>query len=213
MRTPDRDQRRSALAALSTALIIVLATAIPVGGALSAEYWIFPNGTAYQASIEINDTSRYEFADVGFMGETVPITVGDVSLTVNGTPVPFNHSTPWGRPHAITFPRGNYTLSYHAPLRDNHLQGFFEKPHNVNVTIPQEFDVRNPLIAGLSPGANVTRFPDNTTLVQWNRSYTFDLRFYDTTREQILYFFLQFMGILVILLVVIPYLLSLKRPE
>ncbi len=147
------------------------------------------------------------------MGENVPIPVRDVNLMTNGMPAPFNESTPWGRPHAITFSKGNYTLSYTAPLRDNHLQGVFEKPYNVNVTIPQEFDVRNPLLAGLSTGANVTRLGDNTTLVQWNRSYTFDLRFYDETREQILYFFLQFMGILVVVLVVIPYLLSMKKAE
>jgi hypothetical protein len=192
---------------------VILLVVVPPAGALSADYWIFPNGTAYQASIEINDTSRYEFADIGFMGETVPLMVGDVHLMANGTSVEFNQSTPWGRPQAITFTPGNYTVSYIAPLRDNHLQGVFEKPYNVNVTIPQEFDVRNPLLAGLSTGANVTRFFDNTTLVQWNRSYTFDLRFYDETREQFLYFFLQFMGILIVVLVVIPYILSLKRSE
>ena len=180
---------------------------------MSADYQVFPNGTAYQASIEINDTSRYEFADIGFMGENVPLTVGDVRLTANGTSVAFNQSTPWGQPQSITFTKGNYTVSYIAPLRDNHLQGVFEKPYNVNVTIPQEFDVRNPLLAGLSTGANVTRFSDNTTLVQWNRSYTFDLRFYDETREQLLYFFLQFMGILIVVLVVIPYVLSMKKSE
>ena len=111
------------------------------------------------------------------MGETVPLMVGDVHLMSNGTPVEFNQTSPWGRPQAITFTLGNYTVSYIAPLKDNHLQGVFEKPYHVNVTIPQEFDVRNPLLAGLSNGANVTRFSDNTTLVQWNRSYTFDLRF------------------------------------
>ena len=83
----------------------------------------------------------------------------------------------------------------------------------MNVTIPEEFDVRNLLLAGLSTGANVTRFSDNTTLVQWNMSYTFDLRFYDETREQLLYFFLQFMGILVVVLVIIPYVLSMKKSE
>jgi hypothetical protein len=186
---------------------------VPSAGALSADYRIFPNGTAYQAAIEINDTARYEFADIGFMGENVPITVGEVNLTANGMPVAFNESSPWGRPYAITFAKGNYTVSYVAPLRDNHLQGVFNKPYHVNVTIPEEFDVRNPLLAGLSTGANVTHFTDNTTLVQWNRSYVFDLRFYDQTREQILYFFLQFMIILVLVLVVIPYLLSLKRPD
>lgn len=147
------------------------------------------------------------------MGENVPITVGDVNLTVNGTPVEFNESTAWGRPHAISFPKGNYTVSYSAPLRDNHLQGVFQKPYLVNVTLPEEFHVQNPLLAGLSNGANVTRFSDNTTLVQWNRSYAFDLRFYDETREQLLYFFLQFMVILIVVLVVIPYVMSMKRPE
>jgi hypothetical protein len=212
MRTPDRDQRRSSLAALCAALVILLITG-PHAGALSADYRIFPNGTAYQASIEINDTARYEFADIGFMGENVPIPVGEISLLANGTPVEFNQSTPWGRPHAITFTKGNYTVSFIAPLRDNHLQGVFDKPYHVNVTIPREFDVRNPLLAGLSAGANVTRFSDNTTFVQWNKSYAFDLRFYDETREQILFFFLQFMGILVVVLVAIPYLLSLKRSD
>jgi hypothetical protein len=212
MRTPDRDQRRSPLAALCAALVILLIT-VPPAGALSADYRIFPNGTAYQASIEINDTYRYEFADIGFMGENVPVAVGDIQLLANGTPVGFNRSTPWGQPQAITFTKGNYTVSYVAPLRDNHLQGVFEKAYYVNVTIPQEFDVRNPLLAGLSTGANVTRFSDNTTLVQWNRSYAFDLRFYDQTREQLLYFFLQFMGILVIVLVVIPYIMSMKKSE
>jgi len=150
---------------------------------------------------------------MGFMGENVPLSVSNVNLTANGMPVEFNESTPWGRPRAITFAKGNYSVSYIAPLRDNHLQGVFEKPYHVNVTIPREFDVQNPLLAGLSTGANVTRFSDNSTLVQWNRSYSFDLRFYDETREQFLFFFLQFMGILVVVLVVIPYILSMKRSE
>jgi hypothetical protein len=181
--------------------------------ALSADYRIFPNGTAYRAEIEISDTARYEFSEMGFMGENVPITVGEVHLTKNGTPAVFNQSSPWGQPSSLTFDRGNYTVSFIAPLKDNHLQGIFEKPYHVNVSIPREFDVRNPLLAGLSVGANVTRFGDNTTLVQWNETYSFDLRFYDAAREEILYFFLQFMGILLIVLVIIPYILSMKKSE
>lgn len=147
------------------------------------------------------------------MGENVPITVGEITLTSSGLPVPFNHSTPWGRPHAITFEKGNYTVSYTAPLRDNRLQGVFLRPYLVNVTLPEEFSVQNPLLAGLSTGANVTRFSDNTTLVQWNQTYTFDLRFYDEHREQILFLFLQFMGILIVVLIIIPYILSMRREE
>jgi hypothetical protein len=76
----------------------------------------------------------------------------------------------------------------------------------VNVTLPQEFDVRNPLLAGISPyGATVTRHDDNTTTVIWNKTSSFDLRFYDPGREELLYFFLQMMAILVVVFVVIPY--------
>ena len=190
--------------------MIVLA-AMPAAGALSADYLILPNGTSYRAAIEVTDVSRYEFADIGFMGENVPVQVADVQLTGNCSPCQYNWSRPWGAPAEIEFGKGNYTISYLAPLHDNTLQGVFTRPYHVNVTIPQEFDVRNPLLAGISQGANVTRHTDNTTTVQWNVTNTFNVRFYDPGQEEIFWFFLQFMGILVLVLVVIPYVLSQKK--
>jgi hypothetical protein len=189
--------------------------ALPPAAALSAEYVIFPNGTAYRASIEITDASQYEFADVGLMGENVPVSVGEVILTGNCSPCRYNWSSPvlLSNRKEISFERGNYTVSYVAPLRDNHLQGSFEKPYYVNVAIPPEFDVQNPLLAGISMGANVTRHADNTTTVQWNRILSFDLRYYNQGQQDLLYFFLQFMGIFVLILVVIPYLISKKKDE
>jgi hypothetical protein len=212
MRTPDRDQCGPAFAALCIALVITLA-AIPAAAALSADYVVLPNGTAYHASIEITDVARYEFADVGFMGENVPVQVADVQLTGNCSPCQFNWSRPWGAPAAITFPKGNYTISYIAPLHDNTLQGQFKRPYSVNVTIPPAFDVKNPLLAGISQGANVTKFSDNTTTVQWNKTALFNVRFYDPWHEELLWFFLQFMGILALILVVIPYIMSMKKSE
>jgi hypothetical protein len=212
MRTPDRDQRGPAFAAFCAALVIILA-AIPAATALSADYTVLPNGTEYRAAIEVTDVSRYEFADIGFMGENVPVQVAEVQLTGNCSPCQFNWSRPWGTPSRIEFEKGNYTVSYLAPLHDNNLQGTFTRPYHVNVTIPREFDVRNPLLAGISQGANVTRHADNTTTVQWNKTMVFNVRFYDPGREEILWFFLQFMGILVLVLVVIPYILSMKKTE
>ncbi|MDD1689518.1 MAG: DUF5803 family protein [Methanoregula sp.] len=212
MRTPDRDQRGPALAALCAALVIVLA-AIPAATALSADYVVLPNGTAYRVAIEVTDVSRYEFADIGFMGENVPVQVSEVQLSGNCSPCQFNWSRPWGAPSRIEFAKGNYTISYLAPLRDNNLQGVFTRPYHVNVTIPQEFNVQNLLLAGISQGANVTRHTDNTTTVQWNKTASFNVRFYDSGREELLWFFLQFMGILVLVLVVIPYILSMKKTE
>jgi len=147
------------------------------------------------------------------MGESVPVQVGDVRLTGNCSPCRFNWSRPWGAPSSISFERGNYTVSYLAPLHDNNLQVVFDRPYHVNVTVPQEFDVRNPLLAGISQGANVTRHADNTTTIQWNKTAAFNVRFYDQGREELLWFFLQFMGILTLVMVGIPYLLSMRKAE
>jgi hypothetical protein len=212
MRTPDRDQRRSALTALCTALVILLVLILPAG-ALSADYSVFPNGTAYRAIIGINDTERYAFTDMGSLGEDVPLAAGDVQLTRGDQPVAFNWSRPWGAPASISFAKGNYTVSFIAPLRDNNLKAVFLKPYNVNVTLPQELDVQNPLLAGMSNGANVTRSADNITTIRWSKTYTFDLRFYTQGQKDLLFFFLQFMGILIVVLVVIPYVLSMRNEE
>ena len=147
------------------------------------------------------------------MGENVPVQVSDVQLAGNCSPCTFNWSRPWGAPSAIEFPKGNYTVSFQAPLHDNNLQGTYIRPYHVNVTIPPEFDVRNPLLAGISQGASITRNPDNTTIVQWNKTVMFNVRFYNAWQEEILWFFAQFMAILVVILVAIPYLPSQRKIE
>jgi hypothetical protein len=77
--------------------------------------------------------------------------------------------------------------------------------------LPQNFSVQNPLLAGISNGANVTRNADNSTTINWTKTYSFDLRFYSQSQQDLLFFFLQFMGILIFVLVVIPYLLSMRQ--
>jgi len=99
-----------------------------------------------------------------------------------------------------------------APLRDNHLQANYGRVYQVNVTIPPEFDVRNPLLAGISPGADVTRHTDNRTQVLWNKTAAFDLRFYDQGRESLLYMFGNFMIVIAIVLL-LPYFMMRKKPE
>jgi hypothetical protein len=182
-------------------------------GALSAEYNVFPNGTAYRAILEINDTERYTFSDMGFMGEDVPLAVGDVQLISGGLAVGYNWSRPWGASSSISFPKGNYTLAFTAPLRDNSLNAVYTRPYNVSVMLPLNFSVQNPILASLSNGANVTRNEDNSTSIHWTKTYTFDLRFYSQWQQDILFFFLQFMGILIVVLVIIPYVLSMRKED
>jgi hypothetical protein len=209
MRATNRDRREPAFIALCAALVALLAL-IPAAGALSAEYQVFPNGTAYSAVIELTDASAYQFIDTGLLGQSTPLTVGGVKLTGNCSPCQFNWSTSFTEPSTITFAEGNYTLSYIGPLQNDDLQKTFDEPYDVNVTLPEEFDVRDPLLAGLSYGANVTRYPDNTTVVRWDNATSFDLRFYDKSRESLLFTFATF-WIAISLILLVPFVLTWKK--
>ena len=58
----------------------------------------------------------------------------------------------------------------------------------------------------------MTRFSDNTTQVTWNQTQSFNLRFDDQAREDLLYLFAEFMIILAVILLM-PFLLMRKPPE
>lgn len=176
--------------------------------ALNAEYRVFTNGTAYNASIDLVNADRFEFSDMGVLGERIPLKVSNIALSGNCSPCTFNMSGAF----AVTFKKGNYTIAYTAPLKDFHLQAVFEKPYTVYVSIPPEFDVRNPLIAGISPGATISSGYNNSTTVQWNQTTSLDLRFYDRNRENLLYLFGNFWLVIAIVLLV-PFLLTIKRKE
>jgi len=174
--------------------------------ALHAEYRVLPNGTAYNASIDVADVNKFDFFELGMLGERIPQRVGNIEVTGNCSPCEFNVSGI----SSITFARGNYTVLYTAPMRDYHLQAAFDSPYRVNVTLPQEFDVRNPLLAGISPGAVIIGERNNTTTVQWNRTMSVDLRFYDNNRETLLYMFGNFWVVIAIVLLV-PFLITVRR--
>ncbi|MCX6681666.1 MAG: hypothetical protein NTY71_01595 [Methanoregula sp.] len=204
MRTPDRDRCRPAISALCAALVITLLV-IPCA-ALHAEYRVLSNGTAYNASIDVADVNKFDFFELGMMGERIPQKVGNIEVTGNCSPCEFNVSGI----SSITFARGNYTILYTAPMRDYHLQAAFDSLYRVNVTLPQDFDARNPLLAGISSGAVIIGEYDNTTTVMWNRTMSVDLRFYDNNREALLYMFGNFWVVIAIVLLV-PFLITVRR--
>ncbi|OPY36472.1 MAG: hypothetical protein A4E35_02011 [Methanoregula sp. PtaU1.Bin051] len=168
---------------------------------------MLPNGTAYNASVDIADADRFEFHELGILGERIPIKAGNIQLSGNCSPCNYTANGF----SVITFEKGNYTLLYMAPLRDFHLQAAFDKPYSVNVTLPEGFDARNPLLAGISPaGAAVTGGPENSTTIAWNRTAAVDLRFYDRNRETLLYFFGNFWIVIAIVLLT-PFFLTMRK--
>jgi hypothetical protein len=206
MRTPDRDRRGFAVAAICIALVAALLV-LP-GAALHAEYHILPNGTAYNASIDVAGAQKFEFFETGMLGERIPQKVSNIEVAGNCSPCLFNMSGA----SSITFPQGNYTIRYMAPLRDFHLMAGFERPYSVNISLPREFDVRNPLLAGMNPGAVIISERDNSTTVQWNRTTSVDLRFYDQNRETLLYLFGNFWIIIAVVLL-LPFMITVRRKQ
>lgn len=113
---------------------------------------------------------------------------------------------------AITFEKGDYTINYTAPLRDFHLQLVFDKPYRINITLPERFDLRNPLLGSISSGGTWYRGHDNSTTIWWNRTTAADLRFYDSERESLLYLFGNFWVVIAIVLLM-PFLLTMRKKE
>ena len=108
MQTSHRDRCGSAVPALCIALLLIPG----VAQALTAEYNILPNGTAYQGSVEIRNADRYSFTETGFLGERIPVQVSGVTLSGDCPPPSCNFS--FSDRFTITFPKGNYTVMIHA---------------------------------------------------------------------------------------------------
>jgi hypothetical protein len=176
--------------------------------ALDAEYRVLPNGTAYNASVDVAGAQKFEFFETGMLGERIPQKVSNIEVTGNCSPCLFNMSGS----SSITFSKGNYTIRYMAPLRDFHLVAAFEQPYSVNISLPVEFDVRNPLLAGMNPGAVIISENDNSTTIRWNRIMSVDLRFYDMNRETLLYLFGNFWIIIAVVLL-LPFMITVRRKQ
>lgn len=157
--------------------------------------------------MELTDAERYEFFETGVLGERVPLVVRDVVLSGACNPCGFT----WDRDSVITFPRGNYTLSFQGPVRQNHFMAAFESARHVTVILPEGLDVRNPALGMISAGGVVTARDDGGVSVTWNATRVAEVRFYDRGREDLLYIFANFWVIIAIVLLV-PFLLTWKKP-
>ncbi|HNS82813.1 MAG TPA: DUF5803 family protein [Methanolinea sp.] len=204
MRASHGDRCRFALVALCLAALLTILPA----AALGAEYRITQNGTSYRAALDLVDAERFEFHEIGMLGERIPLQVSDVALSGDCNPCEFEQS---GNA-AITFQRGNYTLFFQGPVRDNHFVATFESPRRVSVLLPPGLDVRNPALGMISQGGIVTDSGVEGIIVTWNSTRTAEVRFYDEGRENLLYIFANFWIIIAVVLLV-PFLLTWKRRE
>ena len=201
MRTSSRDRRGHIIAALCLALILISAPA----AAQEAVFRVLPDGTAYEASIEVSG-DIYTLWTPGLLGERVPLRVEDLEVLGPTGAVEYREE---GR-GVITFPEGNYTISYRVPVRNNQLVAAFDTPYNVTVVLPQVFKVDNPLIGMVSTGGVVSPGPNETTEIAWDRAKVVEVRFYTPEREMLLTTF-GTIWLAVALVLIFPFLFSRRR--
>jgi len=168
---------------------------------------VLPGGTAYEASVQVTGT-EHTFWTPGMMGERVPLQVEELKVLGPSGPVEYQEA---GR-GVITFPDGNYTVTYQAPVRDNHFVAAFNTPNAVTITLPEGFDVRNPLIGMISPGGVVSTGPNETTEIAWDQIAVAEVRFYTPDREILLTAF-GTIWLVVALVLILPFLLSRRRKD
>lgn len=203
MRTAHRNRRRSQVALVCLALILCVGTV----SALSAEFTVGENGTAYTAEVEVQQADKYAFTEPGLLGAPVAITVSEISL-FNATG-PVNYTEDFSG--AIRFPKGNYTIQYVAPLHSNELTVLLADSSTITVSLPEQYGVKNPLLGYISTGGVANATVNGTTIV-WENARSAQVRYYDTFQEQILLIFGTF-WIALVLVFLVPYLMSHRKKE
>ena len=203
MRTTDRDRCGYRIVAVSLALILLVQGA----AALNATFVVGENGSWYHGDVMVEGVSTYKFSEPGFLGESVPIATSNITVTNASGPVPFEEQ----RAGTISFPEGNYTIGYDAPISDRHFTVVLESAADVTVMLPDAFGITNPLLGYTSTGAVVEKLPEGTRIA-WEDERVVDVRFYDAFQEQLLVIFGTFWLALVAIFLV-PYYLTRRNKE
>jgi len=190
------------LIACCVAVLILLM--IPVAG-INISASVHADGKQYNATVLINNSDRYELIVPGMVGERIPLQT--TNLTVHNETDALSITPDRG---ILTFPKGNYSIGYEAPVTSNTLQFLFTEPANVSVTLPHPYLIGNPLLTSLQPSGSTTTTANNTTSVSWNQVRTVELRFYDEGQEHLLFMFAQFWLIIAVVML-LPFFLSQKK--
>lgn len=181
-----------------TALILWI---LPVAG-ITFSASVDEDGKGYSAVVLVNNTDRYELIQPGMVGERIPLETKN--LTVRNETDILSLTPDRG---ILTFPRGNYSISYEAMVNANTMQFLFTEPANVTVSIPRPFMVTNPLLTSIQPSGSKLEEGNNTTNISWKQVRSVEIRYYDEGQEHLLYLFAQFWLIIAVVLL-LPFFLS-----
>lgn len=191
MRSAHRDRpdhRGTALCTVTAVLLLCAVLIVPVS-ANSAAYYVADDGKTLSAEITLINQSGYLLTSPGFLGEGAELKAENVTLTAeNGTVVNATGKSAM----ELEFPKGDYTLTYTAPVDGNVVYARYLSPYNVTVYLPAGFST-NHLILGTVSSRGTTYTGDENpdsfsgtpykTVVVWTGAKEIQMRFYPDKYE------------------------------
>lgn len=213
MRTTNRNRpdHRSTALGLITVLSILLLLAVPAAAGNTAVYEVAQNGSSYTADVSFTNLDKYYLVTQGFFfglgGDEAISGVSNLTLmnADSGEAV-----TPESSKGTLTFPKGNYTLTYTAPVKDGEIYLKYPAAFDVNITMHDPYTTGHMVLGPVDEKGVITKTGSDTT-VTYKGIEKISLRIYDKNREYILYGFTG-VWILVVLIIFLRY-RSLKKRQ
>lgn len=209
------DHRGTPLRAVIAAVLLLgILLAVPAS-ANTASYYIAENGTTFSAEVTLVNQSGYLLISPGFIGEGAELQVSNLTLTAeDGTIVNATKASST----QITFPEGNYTLVYDAPLDGRLMYAQYLSPFNTTVFLPAGFHTNNLILGPVSNDGKTYLVSEDMdqlremgiavdaaqyeTVVVWTDKRAIQMRFYPESYER---YFILCMGLWLIIFCAVGY--------
>ena len=195
----NRSNYRSTALGIITVLLAVLLLAVPAAGN-SAVYEVAENASLYSADISFTNLDRFYLVSPGFLfglgGDEALAGVSDFTLTDAATG---EAVTPEEVKGTLTFPKGDYRISYTAPIKDGDIYLKYPDKFDVVVIIPDPYTTGHMVLGPVTEKGAVAKTNLGTTVTYKGIEKT-SLHIYDKNREFILYGFFGVWAVVVLIL-------------
>ncbi len=188
----DRPNHRSTAFRIVSIFVVLLALFAAPAAANSAVYFVSDDGTVLTANVTLINQNTFQLVKPGFLGEEVALSVDNLTIQNESGVIEYTQN---GK--TVTFPAGNYTLTYSANIENGLVYLKYAEPYNVSVYLPERFQTGY-LILGTVGTGGVVSSSDNSSygsMVTFENTTTASFTFYDDVREPLLYIFLGVWGV------------------
>lgn len=163
----------------------------------SAVFVVSENGKLLNVTAHLVQQSTFTLVKPGIFQDD-PLVPKSFSLTdANGNETEYKVSK-----SKVTFPKGNYTLTYTQDISDKTVYAKFPAGYSVKVYLPAKYHTGHPVLGTVSSGGVISQSDREGfgTMVTYANTKTVEVKFYEQGRDLWLY---GFIGIWAVVLLVV----------